>query len=64
MDQSEENYSSDGGESLPDTTAVQHRLPMPTISKKDALKNWLNFDMAEELAESLVANQFMKPTEI
>jgi len=37
---------------------------MPAISKKEALKTWLAFDMAEELAESLVANQFMKPTEI
>ena len=36
----------------------------PKISKKEALKNWMQYDMAEDLAESLVANNFMKPTDV
>ncbi len=34
------------------------------ISKKQALKNWMQFEMAEELAETLIANKFLKPTDV
>lgn len=34
------------------------------ISKKQAVKNWMQFEMAEELADSLVANKFLQPTEV
>lgn len=36
----------------------------PLISKKEAMKNWMNFEMSEELAESLAANNFLKPTDV
>jgi len=34
------------------------------LSKKEGLKNWQQFEMAEELTEALVANNFMKPTDV
>ncbi|CDW75544.1 atp-dependent rna helicase ddx24 [Stylonychia lemnae] len=37
---------------------------VPQISKKQALKNWMQFEMSEEIAEALVANKFMQPTEV
>ena len=37
---------------------------MPVVNKKQAIKNWMQFEMAEELAESLVANRFVQPTEV
>lgn len=36
----------------------------PLVSKKEAMRNWLAFDMSEELAEALTANNFVKPTEV
>jgi superfamily II DNA/RNA helicase len=36
----------------------------PPISKKEALKNWMQFEMSEDLAGALVANNFMKPTDV
>lgn len=35
-----------------------------TINKKAAAKNWSGFNMSEELIESLVANNFVQPTEV
>ena len=34
------------------------------VSKKQAIKNWSGFEMSEEIIESLVANGFVKPTEV
>jgi hypothetical protein len=36
----------------------------PQISRKEAMKNWLRFDMDDSLAQSLVANKFLKPTPV
>eukprot|EP00347_Sterkiella_histriomuscorum_P007788 403347561 len=43
---------------------VIQRQPTPIVPKKQAIKNWMQFDMSEELAESLVANQFVQPTDV
>jgi len=36
----------------------------PTISRKEAIKNWSGFQIAPELIDALVANNFVKPTEV
>ena len=56
----ESNYSS----SDESGTDQQPAAATPQISKKQALKNWMQFDMAEDLAQSLVANQFLRPTDV
>jgi hypothetical protein len=43
---------------------VRPQFSTPSISKKQAMKNWMQFEMAETLAESLVANNFLEPTNV
>jgi superfamily II DNA/RNA helicase len=37
---------------------------LPTISKKDALKNWSGYDLDPDLIDTLIANNFVKPTQV
>jgi hypothetical protein len=34
------------------------------INRGEAVENWREFDVAEPLCDSLVANKFVKPTEV
>jgi hypothetical protein len=34
------------------------------VNKKEAVKNWSGFDMSPELIDSLIANKFVKPTDV
>ena len=36
----------------------------PQISKKEAIRNWMAFDMSVEVAEALAVNNFVRPTEV
>lgn len=40
---------------------MSSEFPEPK-TKADALKNWTQFEVSDDLAESLVANNFRKPT--
>ena len=63
MDQhssSDDDYSS----SSEGETEVPQVVSTPSISKKQAMKNWMQFEMQEALASSLVANNFLEPTKV
>lgn len=34
------------------------------INKKEAIKNWSGFNISEEIVDTLVANNFVRPTEV
>ena len=34
------------------------------LNKKEAIRNWSGYNISEEIVESLVANNFVKPTEV
>ncbi len=53
----------EGGEEQQQQTAAKPGIHS-MISKKEAMKNWMQFDMAEDLAEALIANNFKKPTDV
>lgn len=37
---------------------------MQPINKKEATKNWSGYEMSPEIIESLIANNFIKPTDV
>ena len=38
--------------------------PKPPKNKKEAMANWTEFNVTQSLAESLVANNFVTPTNV